>query len=51
MAMPDSGIGMPIRSIIFRKRSRSSARSMVSGDVPMIGTPAAASSAAMFSGV
>ena len=47
----DSGMGMPSFSIILRKRSRSSARSIVSGEVPRILTPASASSPAMFSGV
>ena len=35
----------------FWKRSRSSARSMASGEVPRIGMPAASSAAASFSGV
>ena len=42
--MPDSGMGMPSFCMILRKRSRSSARSMVSGVVPRICTPASASS-------
>ena len=44
-------MGMPIFSIILRKRSRSSARSMTLTGVPRMRTPAAASSPAMFSGV
>ena len=42
--MPDSGMGIPSFSIIWRNRSRSSARSIVSGDVPIIFTPSFASS-------
>ncbi|OPZ22738.1 MAG: hypothetical protein BWZ10_00286 [candidate division BRC1 bacterium ADurb.BinA364] len=50
-AMPDSGIGIASVFIIWRKRSRSSARSIVSGVVPSMRTPARARSAAIFSGV
>ena len=42
-AMPDSGMGISSFSIMARNRSRSSARSMVSGEVPRIRTPAASS--------
>ena len=41
----------PSRSITRRNRSRSSARSMLSGLVPMIGTPSASSALARLSGV
>ena len=51
LAMAESGWGIPSSRIIPRKRSRSSARSMASGEVPMILTPASASSAAMLRGV
>ena len=39
LAMPDSGCGMPSRRMAWRKRSRSSARSIMSGEVPRIFTP------------
>jgi hypothetical protein len=51
LAMPEAGMGMPNFSIIFLKRSRSSAMSIVSGEVPMMRTPAWASCRAMFRGV
>ena len=45
------GCVRPSFSTSFWKRSRSSARSIESGDVPMIGTPLASSARASFSGV
>ena len=50
-AMPLSAMGIPSSSITPRNRSRSSARSIVSGVVPRIATPACSSSRAMFRGV
>ena len=46
-----SGIGMPRRSMMEWKRSRSSAASMDFTDVPRMRQPAASSPAAMLSGV
>ena len=51
LAIMDSGMGMPSLSMISRKRSRSSARSMISGEVPRMFTPAASSWLARLSGV
>ena len=50
VAVSLGGCFSPKRSMTTRKRSRSSARSMLSGLVPMIGTPAASSALARFSG-
>ena len=49
--MPAAGYVMPSSSRMAAKRSRSSARSMASGLVPMMGTPASASAFASLSGV
>ena len=49
--MPLSGCLMSSRVSSALKRSRSSARSMASGEVPRIGTPAASSGFASLSGV
>jgi hypothetical protein len=49
--MPFLGWRMPSLSSSFEKRSRSSARSIMSGEVPRIGMPASSSAAASFSGV
>ncbi len=49
--MPDSGWWMPSFLITCRNRSRSSARSIVSGLVPRILTPAFSRSLAMLRGV
>ena len=51
LAIPLSGCGIPSFFIFWRKRSRSSASSIVSTEVPMIFTPASSNSAAMFNGV
>jgi hypothetical protein len=45
------GCFRPRESTSFWKRSRSSARSIESGEVPMIGTPLASSAFASLSGV
>ena len=49
--MPLAACGMPSSHSSFAKRSRSSARSIESGDVPIILTPASCSGSASFSGV
>ncbi len=51
VAMAPSGCGMPRSTMSLPKRLRSSARSIDSGEVPMMGTPAAFSGRARFSGV
>ena len=50
-AIPFGGCRRSTSSRIFAKLSRSSARSMECGDVPMIRTPASSSARASFSGV
>ena len=49
--MPLSGCLMSSLLINLEKRSRSSARSILSGEVPMIGTPARSKGSASLSGV
>ena len=49
--MPAAGYAMASSSSTAEKRSRSSARSIASGLVPMMGTPARARGQASFSGV
>ncbi len=51
VAVAPRGCGMASSSSSLPKRLRSSARSMLSGEVPMMGTPAAFSGSARFSGV
>ena len=51
VAVPLGACGMPRSHSSCEKRSRSSARSIESGDVPMILTPASCSGSASFSGV
>jgi hypothetical protein len=50
-AMPEGGRFSSSLSSTRSKRSRSSARSIASGGVPKIGTPAFSSATASFSGV
>ncbi|VWM07514.1 Uncharacterised protein [Collinsella intestinalis] len=49
--MPAGGYMMPSRSRSAEKRSRSSAKSMASGCVPMIFTPLSASARVRLTGV
>ena len=51
VAVPLAGCGIPRSDSSVENRWRSSARSIESGDVPMIVTPAACSGSASFSGV
>jgi hypothetical protein len=51
VAVPFSGIGMPSLFRSAPKRLRSSARSMESGEVPMMGAPASESRTARLRGV
>ena len=50
-AVPPGGCGIPSRSHIVWKLSRSSARSMDAGLVPSTGIPASSNECASFSGV
>ena len=51
VAVPDAACGIPRSHSSFENRLRSSARSMESGDVPRMRTPAACSDSASLSGV